>query len=130
MLKKVLVVDDSELIHNMYRIMLRKYAGCCMTSAMNGREALDVFERETDFDLVLLDINMPIMNGLEFLRKFRKKKESVQIPVIVISTEGKEEDTLRAIKIGASGYIVKPFQSSRLHELIEKIFEKKTAQAI
>ena len=103
MLRKILTVDDSALIHKMYRFFLKKYRGCVVVSAKNGREALDKLATESDFDLILLDINMPIMNGIQFLEDERRLKEHAHIPVIVISTEGKEEDTIRGLKLGAKG---------------------------
>jgi two-component system chemotaxis response regulator CheY len=124
-LNKVLIVDDSQLIHSMYRLVLNRYKDCKIVDAMNGLEALDVLSRENDFSLVLLDINMPVMNGLQFMEKIKTEKLYRHIPIIVISTEGKEEDTLRALQLGASGYVVKPFKSHMLYELIEKICAKK-----
>jgi two-component system chemotaxis response regulator CheY len=125
LLKKLLVVDDSQLIHNMYRLVLNKYQGCRIADAMNGLEALDILSKENDFDLILLDINMPVMNGIQFMEKIFTGGLYRHIPVIVISTEGREEDTLRALKLGASGYVVKPFKPHLLHELIEKVMMKK-----
>jgi two-component system, chemotaxis family, chemotaxis protein CheY len=127
MIKKVLVVDDSELIHNMYRIILQKYQGCILLKAMNGREALEKLSMEKDIDLILLDINMPVMNGLQFLETVRKNGQSGQIPIIIISTEGKEDDTLRGLSLGARGYIVKPFRSQMLHDLIDSLFKSSTS---
>jgi two-component system, chemotaxis family, chemotaxis protein CheY len=124
MLKKVLIVDDSELIQNMYKLMFKKYNGCALVKAFNGKEALDLLETQSDFDLILLDINMPVMNGLQFLEKLRDDGRFTHIPVIIISTEGKEEDTLRGLTLGAKGYIVKPFKSLVLHTLIENILGK------
>jgi two-component system, chemotaxis family, chemotaxis protein CheY len=124
-LSKVLIVDDSQLIHSMYRLVLNRYKNCKILDAMNGLEALDILSREKDFDLILLDINMPVMNGLQFMEKIKKENHFQQISIIVISTEGKEEDTLRALKLGASGYLVKPFKPHMLYELIDKIFFKK-----
>jgi DNA-binding response OmpR family regulator len=129
MIKKVLVIDDSELIHNMYRLMLKKYPGCEMVSARNGKEGLEKLEMESDFDLVLLDINMPVMNGLQFLETRKREGKHTHVPVIIISTEGKEEDTLRGLNLGAKGYIVKPFKSIALHNTIESIFKKKAGAA-
>ena len=77
--------------------------------------------QEEGIDLILLDINMPVMNGLEFLQRVQKEPAYQAIPVIIISTEGKEEDTIRGLKMGAKGYVKKPFQASELHGLIEKI---------
>ena len=125
LLNKILVVDDSQLIHSMYRIVLNRYNGCRIVDAMNGLEALDVLSRETDFDIILLDINMPVMNGISFMEKIKKENIYRHIPIIVISTEGKEEDTLRALKLGAWGYVVKPFKPHLLYELIEKVLAKK-----
>ena len=87
----------------------------------NGLEALEKLSQEESIDLILLDINMPVMNGLEFLQRILKEPAYQNIPVIIISTEGKEEDTIRGLKMGAKGYVKKPFQASELHSLIEKI---------
>jgi two-component system, chemotaxis family, chemotaxis protein CheY len=124
-LNKILVVDDSQLIHSMYRLVLNKYSGCRIVDAMNGLEALDILSRENDFDIMLLDINMPVMNGLQFMEKIKKENIHRHIPIVVISTEGKEEDTLRALKFGAWGYVVKPFKPQTLYELIEKVLAKR-----
>ncbi len=129
MINKVLVVDDSELIHNMYRLMLKKYPGCEMVSAKNGKEALDQLEDHPDFDLVLLDVNMPVMNGIQFLENVKADGKHTHVPVIIISTEGKEEDTLRGLSLGARGYIVKPFKSIMLHNLIDSLFKKQAVNA-
>jgi two-component system chemotaxis response regulator CheY len=114
-------VDDSALIHQMYKLFLSRYKSCRLVSAMNGLEALDKLAQEEGIDLILLDINMPVMNGLEFLQRVQKEAAYKDIPVIIISTEGKEEDTIRGLKMGARGYVKKPFQASELHSLIEKI---------
>jgi two-component system chemotaxis response regulator CheY len=121
MLRKILAVDDSALIHQMYKLFLSRYKSCKLISAMNGLEALDKLGQEEGIDLILLDINMPVMNGLEFLQRVQKEPAYQAIPVIIISTEGKEEDTIRGLKMGAKGYVKKPFQASELHGLIEKI---------
>ena len=126
-LNKILIVDDSQLIHSMYRLVLNRYKNCKIVDAMNGLEALDVLSRENDFNLILLDINMPVMNGLQFMEKIKNENIYRHIPIIVISTEGKEEDTLRALQLGATGYVVKPFKPHMLYELIEKILSRKQA---
>ncbi|MDD1749268.1 MAG: response regulator [Methanothrix sp.] len=127
-LNKILIVDDSQLIHSMYRLVLNRYKNCKIVDAMNGLEALDVLSRENDFNLILLDINMPVMNGLQFMEKIKNENIYKNIPIIVISTEGKEDDTLRALQLGATGYVVKPFKPHMLYELIEKILSRKQAQ--
>jgi two-component system chemotaxis response regulator CheY len=121
MLKKVLVVDDSSLIHQMYKLVLLRYK-CEIVDAMNGQEALDIITLQQDIQLVLLDINMPVMNGVQFMEKAAALGITKRVPVIIISTEGKEEDTIRGLKLGAKGYLKKPFNPPDLHDLIDKIF--------
>ena len=103
MLRKILAVDDSALIHQMYKLFLSRYKNCKLISAMNGLEALDKLGQEEGIDLILLDINMPVMNGLEFLQRVQKEPAYQAIPVIIISTEGKEEDTIRGPEDGRQG---------------------------
>lgn len=121
MLKKVLVVDDSNLIHSMYKMVLMRYK-CQIVTAVNGQDALDKLAKNPDTDLVLCDINMPILDGLEFVRKVKELKAYEGLPIIMVSTEGKEEDTLKALSLGARGYVKKPFQPSELHALIEQLY--------
>jgi two-component system chemotaxis response regulator CheY len=120
MLKKVLVIDDSALIHQMYKMALARYK-CTIVSAKNGQAGLDELARHTDVDLVLLDINMPIMGGIEFLKKAKELGTYAHIPIIIVSTEGKEEDTMRGLAMGAKGYVTKPIQTAALHAMIEKL---------
>ncbi len=124
-ISRILIVDDSQLIHSMYRLVLKHYKGCEIVDAMNGLEALDILSRGDNFNFILLDINMPVMNGLQFMEKLKKENLYRTIPVIVISTEGKEEDTMRALKLGAWGYVVKPFKPPVLYEMIEKVMAKR-----
>lgn len=124
MLKKVLVVDDSALIHQMYKMVLMRYR-CEIVDAMNGQDGLDKLAKHTDINLILLDINMPVMNGIEFIKKVKAEDAYSAIPILMVSTEGKEEDTMRGLALGAKGYIKKPFQPSALHAAIEKIFPSK-----
>lgn len=121
--RKVLVVDDSKLMHKMYEVMLRQYP---LAYASDGRQALDRLQEHPDIDLVLLDINMPNMNGLEFMAEMKTDPERAELPVIIISTEGREEDTARGIEAGAAAYIKKPFHSEEILEVISRL-EKKGA---
>ena len=116
--RKVLVVDDSKLMHKMYEVMLRQYP---LVYAMDGRQALDRLQEHADIDLVLLDINMPNMNGLEFLAQIRNNGAHQDLPVIIISTEGRDEDTQRGLEAGATAYIKKPFHSEDILEKISQL---------
>ncbi|QWV95734.1 response regulator [Geomonas oryzisoli] len=122
MLNKVLVVDDSALIHQMYHLVLARYR-CQVLDAKNGQEALDILAQQDDVQLVLLDINMPVMNGVQFLEKAAALGITERVPVVIVSTEGKEADTVQGLKLGANGYLTKPFTPSQLHEVIVKVLQ-------
>ena len=91
----------------------------CDCTERQGR--LDKLAQHPDVDLVLLDINMPVMNGLEFIKKVKELGTYEHIPIVISNTEGKEEDTKRGIALGARGYVTKPVQPSELHAVIEAV---------
>ena len=122
--RKVLVADDSKLMHKMYEVMLRQYP---LVYALDGRQALDRLREHPDTDLVLLDINMPNMNGLEFLAELRAESAWADLPVIIISTEGRDEDTARGMEAGATAYIKKPFHTEEILAVIAGLETKGTA---
>ena len=116
--KKILVIDDSKLIHKMFEVMLRPHT---LVHAEDGQEGLQRLVEHADVDLILLDINMPRMNGLEFLDAVKRNNAFAEIPVVIVSTEGKEEDTQRALDRGASAYIKKPFESAKILSVIVQV---------
>lgn len=116
--RKVLVVDDSKLMHKMYEVMLRQYP---LVFALDGRQALDRLHEHQDVDLVLLDVNMPNMNGLEFLAELDAGGGRDGLSIVIISTEGREEDTARGIEAGAAAYIKKPFNSEEILDVISRL---------
>jgi two-component system chemotaxis response regulator CheY len=120
MLKKVLIVEDSSLQAKMYRTVFSGYKGCELVFALNGLEAMDKLALENDIDLIILDINMPKMNGLSFLESLKNNRQT-DVPVLVISTEGKDEDIRRALDLGAKAYIKKPWRPDQVKEMVEKI---------
>ncbi|HEX3556616.1 MAG TPA: response regulator [Thermoanaerobaculia bacterium] len=122
--RKVLVVDDSKLMHKMYEVMLRQYA---LVYASDGRQALDRLREHPDIDLVLLDVNMPNMNGLEFLAQLRADGARADLPVIIISTEGRDEDTVRGMEAGATAYVKKPFHTEEILDVIARLETKGSA---
>jgi two-component system chemotaxis response regulator CheY len=122
--RKVLVADDSKLMHKMYEVMLRQYP---LVYALDGRQALDRLREHPDIDLVLLDINMPNMNGLEFLAALHAEAPRPDLHVIIISTEGRDEDTARGMEAGATAYIKKPFHSEEILAVIAGLETKGTA---
>ncbi len=116
--KKVLVVDDSKLLHRIFEIMLRN---CELVHAGDGVEGLERLGQHADVDLILLDVNMPRMNGLEFLTAIKADAARAKIPVILITTEGTEADAERGMKAGAAAYVRKPFKSEELLAAIARI---------
>ncbi len=123
--RKVLVVDDSKLMQKMYEVMLRQYS---LVYASDGRQALERLREHRDVDLVLLDINMPNMNGLEFLEEVRagsggpdRSAGGLGLAVVIVSTEGREEDTARGLEAGAAAYIRKPFHSEEILDVISRL---------
>ena len=116
--RKILVVDDSKLIHKMFEVLLRQYS---LVHCLDGLEALQALSNHADIDLILLDINMPRMSGLEFLNQIKADATFQDIPVVIISTEGKEEDTVRGLEAGAAAYIKKPFGNQELLEVIQRL---------
>jgi two-component system, chemotaxis family, chemotaxis protein CheY len=116
--QKILVVDDSQLIHKLFAVIFPKAA---MAHALDGREALRQLAEHPDVDVIFLDINMPAMNGLELLHQLKADAALAPIPVIIISTEGKEADTLRGLQAGAAAYIRKPFRNEAVVDMTRRV---------
>lgn len=119
--KKALVIDDSSLIHRMFKLLLPKTV---QIDAFDGNEALTRLAENPDTDLILLDINMPTMNGFELLQRLKAEPAFASIPVIIISTEGKDEDTIRGLQAGAAAYVRKPFRNEAVAGLIRQVIER------
>lgn len=120
---KVLVVDDSVLLHKMYDLALHAYRGCAVQPlfAANGREGLIQLQAHPDVALILLDVNMPTMSGLEFLKQVKAEPVIAGIPVAMQSTEDQQGDIQRALEAGAVGYLTKPFTPAQLHALLDDV---------
>jgi len=118
--EKVLVVDDSDLMHRMYTVMLR---GVPLVHANDGQEALDRLNEQSDIDLVLLDINMPKMDGFQFLAELGSRGIVPGLPVVVVTTEGREEDAARGLAAGAAAYLTKPFRGDQVRAAIAELPE-------
>lgn len=118
----ILIVDDSSLLRKAVR-RVAEMAGVPaerLREAANGRDALDVVESEW-IDLVLLDINMPVMDGEQFVRELRRRPDVAQTPIIVVSTESNAERLQRLKDMGVTEFLRKPFQPEDLCRLISKL---------
>ena len=121
--KTFLVVDDSATIRQLLTLTLRKFNGggqLKIIEATDGREALEKV-RMAEYDLVLTDIKMPNMDGLEFLHRVRSELENSSLPIVIISTKGEEEDVARGMALGATAYLTKPVSAPKLLETIGRI---------
>jgi len=118
-MKTCLIVDDSRVIRMVARKILEKL-GFSVSEAENGAQALDICKRELP-DGILLDRNMPVMDGLEFLASFRRLPGSGDTAVVLCTTENTIDDIKRAIAAGADEYIMKPFDSEIIHSKFTEV---------
>ena len=113
---RALIVDDSSVMRKIVERSLRQ-AGLDLTviEAGNGAEALGLLDTHP-VDLILSDINMPVMDGLEFVRQLQTVEKLRGVPVVMITTEGSESNVVQALSLGAKGYIRKPFTPDQVKE--------------
>lgn len=116
---RVLTVDDSRTMLDMLRAALTKQ-GFKVVQAENGREGLERLEAEP-FDVVISDINMPVMDGLSFIRSLRQHPRHAGLPVLILTTETSREKRDLGRAAGATGWIVKPFDPEKLVQTIRKV---------
>lgn len=107
----------------MYEIMLSQYE---LVHCYDGLDALQKLAEHPDIRLILLDLNMPRMSGLEFMAKVKQDAVFSEIPTVIVSTEGREEDTQRGLDAGAVGYITKPFVREDIIAMLEDHVEAQT----
>ncbi|HET8622942.1 MAG TPA: response regulator [Gemmatimonadales bacterium] len=124
-----LLVDDSPLTHQMYRLVFSRgaLAGSTLLHAMNGREGYGMLAAHPEITLVLLDLNMPEMNGLEFLDRRRAEGLHPDVPIVLVTTESTAEDEARGREAGATEYLRKPFVPADLERLIARVQRERPA---
>ena len=118
-MKTALIVDDSTVTRSLIRAAIEDIEDLNIEEAHSGFEALKILPRQS-FDILLVDINMPDINGLELLNFIKTNEHYKTIPVIIISTESSEEDRKKGISLGAAGYLTKPFSPDDLQETVKK----------
>ncbi len=117
---KVLVVEDSPTMRQLIVFALKRIRGFQIFEANDGVDGLKKLSAEK-FDLILTDINMPIMDGLKLVSMVRNDPNYKETPIIVITTEGATEDRERALALGADEYITKPIQTMKILETVRKL---------
>jgi len=122
---RTLIVDDSSVMRKIVARALQQGGVSIgqILEAGNGAEALDIL-RQQRVDLVLSDINMPVMDGLEFVRQLQSVENAKGTPVVMITTEGSESHVMQAISCGARGYIRKPFTPDQMKQHVLPLLQK------
>ncbi len=115
------VVDDSKTMRNIIKSVLAGLGHTEVGEAADGKEALETVDAFAP-DVILLDWNMPVMNGLEFVKAFRTKDKVT--PVIMVTTESEKTNVLEAIKAGVNNYVVKPFTPESLSEKVNQTIDR------
>jgi two-component system, chemotaxis family, chemotaxis protein CheY len=118
--RKILVVEDSPMMVQLYRLVLER-AGTELVVASTGVDGLDRAAQEPDVELFIVDINMPELDGIEFLRQLRTDLGITGVPAIVISTESEDADRKAAFEAGATAYLQKPWAPEQLLETIARV---------
>lgn len=121
-MKRILIVEDSATMRSLIAASLEELVvPVKIIEAKSGFEALRLLPRE-NFDLVVTDINMPDINGLELASFMKSSDKHASIPLVIVSTEGAERDVEKGLGIGADAYLVKPFDPEALRQIVLDLF--------
>ncbi len=118
MAKKILVVEDSETIRRFISMSL-KLAGFDVVTAVDGMDAMEKIPLH-EFDLVITDLNMPNVDGYALIKSLRENPFYKELPIIILSSLGKDEDIKKGFEVGANSYLIKPFNAKRLQYEVSK----------
>lgn len=119
MKRTVLAIDDALTMRKLVSFTLRT-AGLDVVEAPDGADAIELLKTRT-FDLIITDVNMPKLNGIEFTRQARQLPNGKTVPILMLTTESDAEKKTQARAAGASGWIVKPFQQEQLLAVVGKV---------
>jgi two-component system chemotaxis response regulator CheY len=119
LIKSVLIVEDSTTTRALIRAIIEEIGDLNTVEANSGFEALKLLPTQK-FDLVITDINMPDINGLELINFIKNNPKYSHLPLIIVSTERSEEDKKRGMALGATAYITKPFKAQELQQVIKQ----------
>ena len=117
-----LVVEDSPTMRQLISFALKRIPGSRIFEANDGIDALKKLSTQK-FDIILTDINMPIMDGLKLVKRVRTDPVHKDVPIIVITTEGSSEDRQRALQLGANAYITKPIQAPQVIAKVRELLK-------
>jgi two-component system chemotaxis response regulator CheY len=117
-----LVVEDSPTMRQLIVFALKRITGLTVVEADDGVDALRKLSAQK-LDIILTDINMPIMDGLKLVKRIRSDEHLKAIPIVIITTEGAEEDRQRALALGANAYITKPIQAPQVIAKVKELLK-------
>lgn len=117
--RKAITIDDSASMRQMVRLTL-KQSGFEVLEAENGQAALDML-KNTQVDLVICDVNMPILNGIETTRQLRAMPNYKRTPIVLLTTESDDSKKMAGRQAGATGWIIKPFQPAQLQKVVQRV---------
>lgn len=118
--KTILIVDDSTSIRELVSISL-KSAGYNIIKGVDGADGLKKLKEDEQVDLIITDLNMPVMDGLTFLKEIRKEEKYKYTPILILTTESSVNLRNDAKQFGATGWIIKPFEKEKLIQVIQKV---------
>lgn len=119
---KALVVDDSHAMRKSIVYALQRISGMVCTEAEDGAAGLKLLTTQK-FDIVLTDINMPLLDGLKLVARIRQDEVHREVPVVVITTESAPEDRQRAMNLGANAYLIKPVQAPQVLSTVKALLK-------
>jgi len=121
--QRILIVEDSPTMRQLLVFALRRLASVDIVEAQDGMDGLRKLSSD-HFDLALIDINMPVMDGLKLIGLMRSEDSLREVPVVVITTEGAEQDRERALRLGANEYLTKPIQANRVLAVVRDLLAR------
>ena len=119
---RILIVEDSPTMRQLLVFALKRIKGAELVEARDGMDGLRKVTSD-HFDLALVDINMPVMDGLKLISLIRGEESLKQMPIVVITTEGANEDRERALSLGADEYLTKPIQANRVLSIAKSMLK-------
>ena len=129
-MQRILIVEDSATMRSLLASTLEEMGAAVKVSeASSGFEALRALPRE-DYDLIVTDINMPDINGLELVSFVRQNPKYRAIPLVIVSTEGSDRDREKGLGLGADAYLVKPFEPEDLTQVVKDLLDRPRAGVI
>ena len=119
--RRILLVEDSPTMRKLITLALGRRKDVEIVEAADGVDGLRKLTSDGAFHLAIVDINMPVMNGIQLIELARAEQKLKDLPILVITTEGADEDRKRALAAGANGYLTKPVEPSKVNEAVKKL---------